>query len=211
MQLNLSTREDVYPRLLRRLRAGDRFLDIGCCLGQDIRKLVYDGVPGQNLAGAELNGGFIDLGYELFRDRDTLEARFVTADILDGGGAALKEFEGQLDVVQLGMILHLFTWEQQVTAFEHAVKLLKPDTKGVAIIGQAVGNIDGLASESLQRKGTFRHNADTFRKLIDEVSAKTGTEWNVKASLDKGLSVFAEKRTWDNPTARRLVFEVERV
>lgn len=181
---------------------------MGCCLGQDIRKLVHDGVPSENLAGVELNGGFIELGYELFRDRSTLGAKFVAANILDGEGA-WREFEGGLDVVQLGMILHLFSWDEQVKVFEHAIQLLKPGIKGSAIIGQATGNIDGLPAPSWDRS-TFRHNAVTFRKLIEDVSAKTGTEWKVTASLDDGLSIFDGKRTWDDPKTRRLLFEIER-
>ena len=204
----MSGRDDLYPRLVSRLKAGGRFLDVGCCLGQDIRKLVYDGVPGENLAGAELNGDFIGLGYELFRDKDTLEAKFVTANILDENGA-WKEFDGELDVVQLGMILHLFSWEEQVKVFEHAISLLKRDAKGVSIIGQATGNVDGLPAPSWDR-ATFRHNATTFGKLIDEVSANTNTEWNVKASLDNGLSILDGKRTWDDPKTRRLLFEIEK-
>lgn len=170
---------------------------------------MHDGVPGENLVGAELNGDFIDLGYELFRDRDMLKAKFITADILDGGGA-WKEFEESLDVVQLGMILHLFTWDEQVKVFKQAISLLKPGTDGVAIIGQAVGNVDGLPAPAWDRS-TFRHNVDTFRRLIDEVSAETGTQWNVTASLDDGLSIFDGKRTWDDPKTRRLLFEVEKM
>ncbi|KAH8904619.1 hypothetical protein BR93DRAFT_826818 [Coniochaeta sp. PMI_546] len=209
LELNLANRADIYPQLLSRLRDGNqKFLDVGCCLGQDIRKLVYDGVPSENLAGIELEAGFIDLGYELFRDRDTLKSKFAVGTILDDTSTVLKELEGQFDVVQLGMILHLVTCEEQVKVFKHAIRLLK--TEGdVAIIGQATGNLDGTASPSW-RKNTFRHNVETFKKLISEVSEETGTRWNVKASLDDGLSIHDGKRTWDDPKTRRLLFEVQR-
>ncbi|OIW26841.1 methyltransferase [Coniochaeta ligniaria NRRL 30616] len=209
LELNLANRADIYPQLLSRLRGGDqRFLDVGCCLGQDIRKLVYDGVPSENLAGIELEAGFVELGYELFRDRDTLKSRFAVGTILDEDWVVLKEWEGQYDVVQLGMILHLFTWEEQARVFEHAIRLLKREGD-VAIIGQATGNLDGIASPSW-RKNTFRHNAETFGKLISEVERSTGTRWEVTASLDDGLSVHDGKRTWDDPKTRRLLFEVRR-
>ncbi|KAL1867148.1 hypothetical protein VTK73DRAFT_4310 [Phialemonium thermophilum] len=201
---------DLYPRLLDRLKAGDRFLDVGCCLGQDIRKLVYDGVPGENLVGAELNAGFIDVGYELFGDRDTLRAQFVVANVLEEDAPVWKDLHSQFDVVQLGMILHLFSWEEQVKVFEHAIKLLKPGKKGVSIIGQAVGHLLSEAHPA-NRKNTFRHNAESFKRLIDQVSTKTGTQWKVEASVDEGLSIYDGKRTWDDPNTRRLLFEVERV
>lgn len=96
LELNLANRTDLYPRLLAGLRTGSqKFLDVGCCLGQDIRKLVYDGVPGECLVGLELEAGFIDLGYELFRDRDTLKARFISGSIISDGQEALKALEGQ--------------------------------------------------------------------------------------------------------------------
>lgn len=31
-----------YPEVLERIKNGDQYLDIGCCVGQDIRKLVSD-------------------------------------------------------------------------------------------------------------------------------------------------------------------------
>lgn len=209
LELNLANRANLYPRLLSRLRDGDhKFLDVGCCLGQDIRKLAHDGVPSENLAGIELEAGFVDLGYQLFRDRDTLRSKFYVGTILDDDWTVLKELEGQFDVVQLGMILHLFTWEEQAKVFQQAIRLLKAEGD-VAIIGQATGNLDGIASPSW-RKNTFRHNVETFEKLIGEVGEVTGTRWDVKASLDEGLSIHDGKRTWDDPKTRRLLFEIQR-
>lgn len=40
--------------MVESLKAGARYLDIGCCIGQDIRQLVADGAPHENLYGAEL-------------------------------------------------------------------------------------------------------------------------------------------------------------
>ncbi|KAJ9145285.1 Methyltransferase [Pleurostoma richardsiae] len=214
LELNLSERGALYARLLATLRAGGRFLDIGCCLGQDIRKLVHDGAPRGSAAGAELNAGFIEIGYELFRDRETFGAPIVQANILepvDAEGAPLAQFLGQLDVVQLGMILHLFTWAEQVAAFENAIKLLNNGVKGTLIIGQASGNLDGVATGGAWGRQTFKHNVETFEKLVKEVGSRTGTEWNVRAELDNGLSIYDGKRTWDDPKTRRLLFEVERV
>ena len=46
LELNLSKRVDVYPRLLSMIKKGGNFMDIGCCLGQDLRKLIFDAVLG---------------------------------------------------------------------------------------------------------------------------------------------------------------------
>lgn len=197
------------------------FLDVGACLGQDARKLIHDGAPPASVAGAELSPTFIQLGYELFRDSPA-EVAMVQADILaplDGGGGVsssspLSQFRGRLRVVQLGMVLHLFTWEEQLAAFENTVALLR-DEPGVLIIGQATGNLDGVVTQTLTvggaNRGTCKHNVESFKRLIKDVEARTGTQWDVKAELDEGLSVHDGKRTWDDPKTRRLLFELERV
>lgn len=227
LELNLSARPrgDLYERLLSTLRSSPSspaFLDVGACLGQDVRKLIHDGAPRASVAGAELSQTFIRLGHELFRDSPA-DVAMVQADILaplggkegEGQGAApLGRFRGRLSVVQLGMILHLFTWEEQVAAFENAVALLR-DKPGVLIIGQATGNLDGVVTQTLTvggaNKGTCKHNVESFQRLVKDFEARTGTKWDVKAELDEGLSVHDGKRTWDDPKTRRLLFELERV
>lgn len=212
LDLDLANRADVYPALLSRLRTGkQKFLDVGCCVGQNIRKLVHDGVPSENLAGVVLEQGFISLGYNLFRDRDTLKAKFVGGSILDDDGVVLdKRFQGQFDVVQLSVVLHLLTWEEQIKVFKHAMRLLKRDgEEDVVIIGQATGNLEGVTSPSW-RKNAFRHNVQSFERLIREVEKETGTQWEVRASLDEGLAMPSGKRTWDDPKTRRLLFAVRR-
>jgi len=96
-----------------------------------------------------------------------------------------------------------------VNVFEHAIKLLKKDKKGISIIGQATGSLDGLKAASWGKE-TFKHNAETFKELIAEVALHTGTHWTVRVELDEGLSVFDGKRTWDDPRTRRLLFEIEK-
>lgn len=222
LELNLSHRPgDTYRRLLSILTFSPShgtplFLDVGTCLGQDVRKLIHDGAPPQAVVGAELSGTFIELGYELFHDSpDTV--RMVKADVLAPlGQGPLGEFEGKLKVVQLGMILHLFSWEEQITVFSNAIALLR-DEKGVLVIGQAKGHLDGLETRRLapvetdQNKGTWKHNVLTFKRLLGDVEAVTGTKWEVRADLDEGLSVDTGKGTWDDPGTRRLLFEIERV
>lgn len=171
------------------------------------------------MAGAELSPTFVRLGYELFRDSPA-EVAMLQADILaplgeEGPAAApLGRFRGRLRVVQLGMILHLFTWEEQLAAFENAIALLR-DEPGVLIIGQATGNLDGVVTQTLTvggaNKGTCKHNVESFQRLIGDVEARTRTQWDIKADLDEGLSVNDGKRTWDDPKTRRLLFELERV
>ncbi|KAK7747066.1 hypothetical protein SLS62_009222 [Diatrype stigma] len=71
--------------------AAAAFLDVGCCVGQVLRQLALDGVDSRRLYGVDLEPGFVQAGYELFRDRKKLRATFVIGDLLksdggDGGG-----------------------------------------------------------------------------------------------------------------------------
>lgn len=124
----------------------------------------------------------------------------------------LSGYEGKLSVVQLGMILHLFTWAEQLLVFQNAIRLLKPG-KGGLIIGQASGSLEAGTSGRGHdpTRGTYRHNVESFKKLIGEVEKLTNTVWKVEAVLDNGLSIYDGKRTWDDPKTRRLLFEVERL
>jgi 2-polyprenyl-3-methyl-5-hydroxy-6-metoxy-1,4-benzoquinol methylase len=60
----------VYDDIVQRLKKGDKFLDLGCCFGQEIRQLISDGVPAENCYGSDLRQEFIDLGYDRVQDRD---------------------------------------------------------------------------------------------------------------------------------------------
>jgi len=220
----LSTRRMLYPRLLSLLKAGGTLVDVGCCLGHDIRKLVFDGVPGGNLVGVELHQGFIDLGFELFRDREGGDGegygdgkggqrgkgglRFYQGDLLADGGV-WDLLDGGFDVVNLGMLLHCFTWEEQVRVLERCVGLLKTG-KGVSIVGITCGTVDGRVEE-LAGKKVPAHNEETFGRLVKEVAEKTKTEWEVDVECDYGVSVWDGKHTWVGTRMRRVVFELKRL
>lgn len=171
---------------------------------------MHDGAPARQLYGAELEAPFIDMGYELFRDKETFGAHFVVADIFDVSEArALRALEGRVHIVHVGLFLHLFDWPQQVAACERIVRILKPE-RGALVLGQQMGTTaPGRVDHG--HKVLFKHDARTFEKLWAEVGEKTGTRWVVKASLDEGLGIKEGKRKWDGGEARRLIFEVERV
>ncbi|KIN08783.1 hypothetical protein OIDMADRAFT_153369 [Oidiodendron maius Zn] len=198
-----------YSVVLERLKAGGSLLDIGCCFAQDIRKLVHDGAPADHLWGAELLPDFIKLGYELFRDRETLSAHFLTADIFDVDGP-LKQLTNSLDAIHIGLFLHLFDWNGQKKACETIVGLLKNEP-GVLVLGQQVGSLMPGQVPKGSGSNMYKHDATTFEKMWKEVGEATGTEWEVRASLDTGLGIEKHKRKWDDPSTRRLTFEVKRL
>ncbi|KAN0112694.1 hypothetical protein V8E51_005645 [Hyaloscypha variabilis] len=53
-----------YPTILERIKAGENFLDLGCCFGQDLRKLAADGAPSGHLYGSDLPSFLHLFGYD---------------------------------------------------------------------------------------------------------------------------------------------------
>ena len=171
-----------YDAVLQRIKNGATFLDLGCCFGQVIRKLVFDGAPGENLTGGELEPPFVELGYELFRDRQKLDATFTTGDFF---GADIGGLKGQpFDYIWGGAFFHLFTWEEQVEAMSRAVRLLK-EKPGSMIWGWQTGAEKAKSRpHATARSGEiFSHNKESLGKLVSEVAEKTGVELSVEISV----------------------------
>lgn len=190
--------------MLDSLKQGAKYLDIGCCLGQDLRKLVADGAPPENLYGAELWAPFIDLSYELFKDQD-LSSRLFQADALDlSDGSPLAALKGQMDFIHLGMILHVFNLEKQQVFLENCVSLLKP-IPGCLIVGTAVGDVEGTPATAQN----FMHSDNTFRDMWSSIGKRTGFNFSCRVSLDNGLAIPTASQKYGSDRARRLVFEVE--
>lgn len=182
-------------------------LDLGCCFAQDLRKLVHDGAPAANLWGADLEPEFLDLGYNLFFDRDRLGGSFLTADIFEEG--CLWSLREKIDIIHIGLFLHLWDWDLQLRACEAIVGILKQE-KGVRVLGQQMATIEPGPVKNGQ-KTLYKHDDKSFKKLWEEVGEKTGTKWMVTATLDQGLGIGQGKRKWDTDTTRRLVFEAVRI
>ena len=188
LDFSLSTMPS-YDRILRTLSNKDdpkTLLDFGCCFGQDVRKLLLDGAPASHVVGVELKAEFIDLGYDLFKDRDSFQGRFIAGDILDDApGSAVNALNGTIDIVHVALVLHLFGWDGQLKAALRLVSLLK-NQPGTVVLGRQVGSSEpGEYRHAAAAAGVmYKHDGHTFRKLWDEIEEQTGTKWKVEASLE---------------------------
>ncbi|KAF6810484.1 methyltransferase domain-containing protein [Colletotrichum sojae] len=212
LNLNLSTRP-AYPRLVARLRDDPdaRHLEVAPCVGQDLRKLIHDGVPSDRITAVELEPGYIEAGYELFRDRDTLKARFVSADMLDEKNTELNAMEGTFDTAHLGHCLHLWTRDDQMVVLKRVMRLLKQKL-GVVIVGTMVGHADGVELPGIFNRPSLRHNLQTWESLWADLSKETGTRWKLRTEVGDQIGVGPALRKpewWDN-NWRFVGFEVER-
>ncbi|KAI9709808.1 MAG: hypothetical protein M1812_007600 [Candelaria pacifica] len=204
----------LYPTLIQRLKNGQKFLDLGCCFGQEIRKLVSDGVPSENLYGTDLQADFLRLGYELFLDRESLKSTFIAADIFsdDDESSELKGLDGKIDIVYAGSFFHLFDLEYQIKIAKRIINFLKPESNSdVLILGRQVGYEIPIEREShASPSGTnFRHNVATLKDMWDRVGRETDTDWEVDATLE---DFKREKgpQAWIPPEAKVLTFVVRR-
>ena len=129
----------VYQSILDVGKSGQTwFMDLGCCLGQEIRKLVFDGAPSANTYGSDLWGGFFTVGYELFNDKDRLQTTFIAADVFDDA-SPLVELAGQMNIVYTGDLFHLFDLEDQERIATRVIQLLAPQP-GSMVVGRQSGS-----------------------------------------------------------------------
>jgi len=178
----MMSKNAVYGEVLEAGKSGDTvFLDLGCCMGTDVRKLVFDGYPAANVIGCDLRQEFIDLGYELYNDRDTCAIRFVVDDIFKAGTPAsshpplaqvtqLSQLQGRVSHFYLGALFHLYNEETQFAIALTVGKLLRKQ-KGSISFGRHVGVEDskeGIADDHLGRD-RYSHSPSSWVKLWKEV------------------------------------------
>ena len=131
-------------------------------------------MPSTSLYGAELRPEFIELGYELFKDKETIQSTFLVGDLFTGENFRNLEEAGGVDVVYAASIFHLFDWGQQVKVAERVVGLLKK-RKGSVVLGRQRGNRTPTEYEHRTNQGgtMFRHNEESWREMWRVVGEKT--------------------------------------
>lgn len=172
-----STLEDpLFETVITRLKATgstESFLEVGCCLGVVVRHLISKGIPSERLYGTDLQPRFLDLGYELFCDRDTTKAKYVAGDMLKEDDERLEELTGKVDIIYASDFFHLFERDSQIMAAKRMVKFLKPDNSKALIFGSNEGpKIDGWEKYVL--------DAESWERLWDQVGEATGTRWRTE-------------------------------
>ena len=187
----------IYAEIFQQCKnEGATMIDFGCCLGQDIRQLVNDGVPLSQLRGYELNPFFIEQGYELFRDGETMRENkiFKTGDIFD------DEFLNGVepaDYVYVGSFIHLFDAATQREVCHRLSRLAKR-----VIAGRQSGA--PVAGEHSRRSGLpgskmMMHSPESVAEMWREV---THGEWQVEIAalqsrmemLDRARLVFVVRK-----------------
>ncbi|KAH8768897.1 hypothetical protein F5883DRAFT_417488 [Diaporthe sp. PMI_573] len=212
-----------YPKILNRIKSDPSsiYLEVGCGLAQDIRKLIADGAPAASLRGTDLQAGLMACGHDLFRDaealplscvggdgaQDSIKSTFVAADFLDESGASpLKAWEGGADFVHASMFLHCFELPTQVRACKRIVALLRAQP-GSLLVGRSgggpLGRVGGV------KRANYLHDVESFKAMWDQVGKETGTKWEVKV-VEEEIG-HAAGRYFAGEEHRWLRFEVSRL
>ncbi|KIJ60825.1 hypothetical protein HYDPIDRAFT_97879, partial [Hydnomerulius pinastri MD-312] len=181
-----------------RTRPGAIFLDIGCCVGTDIRKAVADGFPAERAIGSDLHPEFGELGHKLFRTTtESFAGHFVPGDALDpamlsvvkpfdrapdspepelSSLTSLNPLQGRVSAVHASNFFHLFSEDKQLHLARALAGLLSPQT-GSLICG---GNW-GLPEKGTMKEGIFGskiemfcHSPQTWTELWDGVVFPSG-------------------------------------
>ena len=155
-------------------------LDLGCCFAQDLRRLAADGAPTENMYASDLHEELWDLSFDLFRDRKSMEAHFIKADIFEPP-EGLLDLEGKIDIVFMCGFLHLFSWENQIEAIRRVVEMSRPGTWVVGLQIGTVGSLEGKMPPPWN--AMFLHNVESFEKIWQLVGEETSTKWTVNAAL----------------------------
>ncbi|MCJ1478663.1 hypothetical protein MMC13_007344 [Lambiella insularis] len=216
LELGLST-HPIYPELLARLSTAPSttLLDLGTCLGQDLRKLIFDGASPTQLWGSDIFPAFESAGHALFRDKDRFRNRFLTADVFAADGA-LAQTEGSWDVVSIFMFLHVWDLPAQKRVCARILKLLRPQA-GSWVVGKQVGSVKPrewplrppFVREG-EEKNVWRHSVETFREMWEEVGREEGVGLDVQVKYEQGVE-YSGKSMFAGEDYRQLYFIIKRL
>ncbi|EXJ86828.1 hypothetical protein A1O3_03782 [Capronia epimyces CBS 606.96] len=198
------------------------FLDLGCCLGQDLRKLIYDGADVRRLYGADLNPEFIDIGYTLFGDQDRFSrnAHFIApADVFDFSETSelSRRCDGRVAILHCTAVFHLFGLDEQKVLARRCLRLLKSRSKWrttasasaaiptqnqnhprrALILGAQTANVRaGDYPRSRSGRMRYRHNEHSWRQFWEEAVAEDG--WRDRIASVDVQSVLVERTFGDS-------------
>ncbi|EMD36197.1 hypothetical protein CERSUDRAFT_115148 [Gelatoporia subvermispora B] len=203
----------IYPKVLEVSETGDTIiLDLGCCMGTDARKLVYDGYPAANIVACDLRQEFIDLGYQLFGDVDTCPIRFFTSNVFDlpvdldqlppgvltSEVTELEELTGSANHIFSGAFFHLFDESTQCALALRLLTLLRKVSGGIIFGFQQGAEQEKYVSDVLSiGRGRYIHSVESWvrmwKHVLEEAMGVEFTEARVKISASLGDWYFDRK------------------
>jgi len=206
-------RAPAYKRVLElgRTRENPILLDIGCCFGNDVRKVIADGYPARSVIASDLRQEFWELGHELFKSTpESFAVPFIAGDVFDPALVesgppfylppeneapaltsltSLNPLKGHISVIHASAFFHLFNEEKQLQVAKILAGLLSP-LPGSMIFGQHLGRPEkGVKTELFGKGGRsiFCHSPRSWEAMWDGEVFEKGT-----VNVDERLRHYEE-------------------
>ena len=111
-----------------------RLLDYGCGTGDNVRQLIRDGFPREWITAFDINRESIDLGFDLYRDKEEIADLFVVSETFPFGP---EEF----GTIYSASVIHVIADEKEFLDYlAHAYAALRP---GGILFGSTLGLAEG--------------------------------------------------------------------
>ncbi|KAJ8521109.1 hypothetical protein ONZ45_g2145 [Pleurotus djamor] len=199
----------VYPRVLELLSSHTEpiFLDMACCVGSDLRKVVMDGWPVELAIASDIQQGYWDAGHQLFGTTpETFPVNFLQGDAFDPSFIkpiepvyssspsphpdpqkvkSLTSLQGFISAIHASSFFHLFDEDGQSQLAKRLGSLLSP-APGSIIFGCHLS----MPTKGLRPKGSdkesdhlmFCHSPESWEELWNGQVFAKGTV-KVEASI----------------------------
>ena len=170
-----------YGRLLElcKEKKAVKVADIGCCFGQDIRRLILDGIPPSMIWAIDVVDGYWSAGLELYRDLGadqsdhaqkhridrvhTLFCDLTATDLSEGVATSLLTRD--FNCLILKNVFHVLSLDQGERLVARMAQMLH---KGGFVMGICIGaeQAKSWARTPDGRSTRYLHSAQTMRDLL---------------------------------------------
>ena len=151
-----------------------------------LRHLAYEGVPTARLFGTDLNPEFIDIGSDMFKDKNG-GITFTAGNVLDPDSTSLATLRHRVTIIHAANFLHLFSWDIQVKICLRLLQFLQKSTASAFIFGRQIGSRQSRVRSSPTK--AFLHNEKSFQRLWDYIGEQSGTRWRVAFKMVQHVAV----------------------